>query len=106
MTRTVIGQAGERQPDGDAEAAAGGRAAREVAAEQRGALAHAGDPVSGPGHPATMPAAAASAVGDLDGQLPVLPVDADLALTGAGMADHVGDRLLDDAERRQVDVGR
>ena len=108
--RLVVGQddpdghragAGSGQPGGDAEAAAGARAGREVAAEQRGALAHAGDPVAGPGH-----AAAAPAVGDLDGQLPVLLVDADLALAGAGVADHVGDRLLDDAERRQVDVGR
>jgi hypothetical protein len=76
-----------------------GGAGREVAAEQRGAFAHAGDPVAGPGH-----AAAAPAVGDLDRQLPVLLADRHMALAGAGMADHVGDRLLDDAERRQVDV--
>jgi hypothetical protein len=89
------------QPGGDAEAAAGARAGREVAAEQRGALPHAGDPVPGPGF-----AAAAPAVGDLDGQLPVLLADADLALAGAGVADDVGDGFLDDAERRGVDVGR
>ena len=97
----VIGRRGQGQPGGDAEAAAGARSGREVAAEQHGALAHAGDPVAGPGR-----AAAAPAVGDLDRQLPVLLADQDLALARAGVADHVGDRLLDDAERRQVDVRR
>ena len=68
----VIGPAPGRQgqPGGDAEAAAGARSGGEVAAEQRGPLAHAGDPVAGPGR-----AAAAPAVGDLDRQLPVLLVD-------------------------------
>ena len=89
------------QPGGDAEAAAGARAGREVAAEQRGALPHADYPVAGP-----VRGAAAPAVGDLDRQLAVLLVDGDLAVVRAGVADHVGDGFLDDAERRQVDVSR
>jgi hypothetical protein len=40
------------------------------------------------------------AFGDLDRQLPVRLVDADLALASSGVVDSGGDRLLDDAERR------
>jgi hypothetical protein len=47
-----------------------------------------------------------SVVGDLDGEGVAVLSDADVAAAGAGMADHVGHRLLDDPERRQVDVGR
>ncbi len=47
---------------------------------------------------------AAAVVGDLDGQLLIAAVDGYPAVAGAGVADHVGHRLLDDAEGGQVDL--
>ncbi len=53
-------------------------------------------PRSGPG----------AVIGDLDAQAGALVSDGDLAVTGAGVLDHVGQRLLHDAERRLADPGR
>jgi hypothetical protein len=101
-TRTVIElpQPRQGQPGRDPEAAFGPRPGRELAVQQLGPLAHAGDAV-----PGAVDGAAVPVVDDLDGHLVVLLVDDDPAVPGAGVADHVGDRLLDDAEGGLVDVG-
>jgi hypothetical protein len=65
-------------------------------------VTHPGDSVAG----AFAPAVPGSAVDDHDGQVGRLEDHGDAALLRPGVLDHVGDGLLDDAERGQVDLRR
>ncbi len=78
------------------------RGGGEISLQQGDPLPHADQTESRFGGEARAPAA----VGDLDGERLGAVHDRHPAGTGRGVTDHIGHRLLDDAERRQVDVRR
>ncbi len=84
----------------DPEARARSRPGGELAMEQLDPLAHPGDPEA-----RARCGAALTLVRNLDQQLLIALVDAYPAAPGTGVPDHVGQGLLDDPERRHIDVG-
>ena len=78
-----------------AEAALGTRSRAEAAVQHCDPFAHSGDSV-----PGSFRLPAAPVVDDFDRYFVVAMVDGDAAVVGAGVPHYVGDRLLDDAERR------
>jgi hypothetical protein len=86
----------------DGEAAAVGRVGLELAVEHGGPLAHPDQPVAG----APAAARAAAVVRDLQGDQVVLVADGDLRAGGPGVLERIGQRLLDDPERGQVERRR
>ena len=92
-----------RQHGVDAPAeAVGARAGVEPAADERGALAHPGDAAAVAGRPV----AARAVVPDVDERLAVGEVDRHGGPRRPRVAGDVGQRLLDDPERRRLHVGR
>src|SRR5829696_5131874 len=104
-TRTTLITDCRREGGLDAEAAAGAGAGLEAAAEGPGPFPHPQDPLAAAGAVAVARPGAA-VVGDLDHHLAVGVTDGHLGPAGPGVADHVGQRLLDDAVGGQVDGGR